>query len=205
MIKNDNIVKIDTVLPNLTSLRTVKYHLKNVDTSESKKHKKDNMVHIKYVGAPPEYICLEEDCKLSAQFNYIKESIGLYCKKHKKIDMINVIKKKCNFEGCDVIPGFNFKGKSAIYCFIHKEPDMINVNSKSCKTYLCDVSVKNKYEGYCLYCYINTFPDKPVSRNYKTKEQTVIDYILKTFPEMTLKTVVLKDAQIYYLIWVIKC
>ena len=33
----ENIENIDTVLPNLTSLRTVKYHLKNVDTIESKK------------------------------------------------------------------------------------------------------------------------------------------------------------------------
>jgi hypothetical protein len=33
----ENIENIDTVLPNLISLRTIKYHLKNVDTTESKK------------------------------------------------------------------------------------------------------------------------------------------------------------------------
>ncbi len=44
---------------------------------------------------------------------------------------------------------------------------MINVISKICKTPLCYTHVQDKYEGYC---FIHTFPDKPVSRNYKTIE-----------------------------------
>ena len=41
--------------------------------------------------------------------------------------------------------------------------DMINVTSNLCKTYLCYTRVSEKYEGYCLYCFINMFPEKPVS------------------------------------------
>lgn len=56
---------------------------------------------------------------------------------------------------------------------------MINVTSNLCKTYLCYTRVSEKYEGYCLYCFINMFPEKPVSRNYKTKEYAVVEYIKK--------------------------
>ena len=34
-------------------------------------------------------------------------------------------------------------------------------------------------------CFIHTFPDKPVSRNYKTKEKSVVDYVLQNFPNFT--------------------
>jgi hypothetical protein len=40
-----------------------------------------------------------------------------------------------------------------------------------------------KYDGYCLYCYIHLFPDKPVSRNYKTKEYSVVEFVKSQYPE----------------------
>ena len=43
----------------------------------------------------------------------------------------------------------------------------------------------DKYEGYCLYCYIHTFPDKPVSRNYKTKEFAVVEYVKNKLSDLT--------------------
>lgn len=54
---------------------------------------------------------------------------------------------------------------------------MINVTSNLCKTYLCYTRVSEKYEGYC---FINMFSEKPVSRNYKTKEYAVVEYIKKS-------------------------
>jgi len=45
----------------------------------------------------------------------------------------------------------------------------------------------SKYDGHCLRCFIYLFPDKPVSKNYKTKETTVTDYIIKEFPNFTWK------------------
>ena len=62
---------------------------------------------------------------------------------------------------------------------------MVNVISKTCKTYLCSTQVQEKYDGYCLFCYMNLFPDKPVSRNYKTKEYSVVDHVKTTFPELS--------------------
>jgi len=32
---------------------------------------------------------------------------------------------------------------------------------------------------------MNLFPDKPVSRNYKTKEYTVVEFVKITFPDLS--------------------
>jgi hypothetical protein len=34
-----------------------------------------------------------------------------------------------------------------------------------------------------MFCYIHLFPDKPVTRNYKTKERSVVEFVLNTFPK----------------------
>ncbi len=41
-----------------------------------------------------------------------------------------------------------------------------------------------KYEGYCLRCAIHYLSYTPIARNYKTKETTVADHVVKTFPEL---------------------
>ena len=71
---------------------------------------------------------------------------------------------------------------------------MIDVINKLCNTPLCTTIVSNKkYEGYCFYCYYNLFPDSPISRNYKTKEKSISDYILEKFKEIDIVI----DRQIY--------
>jgi len=62
---------------------------------------------------------------------------------------------------------------------------MIDIKNKKCKSYLCSTQVSEKYDGYCLYCYMNLFPDKPVSRNYKTKEYAVVEFVKSTFPNLS--------------------
>lgn len=57
--------------------------------------------------------------------------------------------------------------------------------SKLCKNEWCEISGNRKYEGYCLTCFIHLFPDKPNTRNYKTKEKDVVDRITQTFTEFT--------------------
>ena len=54
--------------------------------------------------------------------------------------------------------------------------------SSLCKSDWCEITANSKYEGYCLNCFIHLFPDKPNTRNYKTKEKTVIEYIIQQFP-----------------------
>ena len=54
-----------------------------------------------------------------------------------------------------------------------------------CKSSWCETRVNRKYDGYCAYCYFHLFPDKQISRNYKTKEKDVVDRIKQFFPNFT--------------------
>jgi len=52
----------------------------------------------------------------------------------------------------------------------------------------CKLVYKNKkYDNHCLNCFIHLFPDKPVCRNYKTKETAVSQFITNNFPNFTWK------------------
>lgn len=57
--------------------------------------------------------------------------------------------------------------------------------SSLCKTLNCETRKIAKYDGHCAFCYYHLFPDKPNSRNYKTKERSVTEFIIDTFPEYT--------------------
>lgn len=56
--------------------------------------------------------------------------------------------------------------------------------SALCKSEWCETSARKKYDKYCLSCYVNNpeNKDKPIVKNYKTKERHVADYIKETFP-----------------------
>jgi len=141
-------------------------------------HKKNGMIDVKNKK------CLE--CEVRPTFNNVGQKKGLYCVEHKKNGMIDVKHKTCIYEGCDTRPSYNLAGeKRGIYCDKHRLVDMIDVVSKSCKSEWCQtIPHFNKYDGYCLRCFIYLFPDKPVSRNYKTKEYSVLDFIKTKFPEL---------------------
>ena len=140
-------------------------------------HKKEGMVDVRSKN------CLE--CKKQPAFNKEGETKGLYCSVHKKEGMIDVKSKTCIRDGCKKRPSFNKEGvTTALYCSAHKKEWMVDVISKTCKSEWCSTSVKKKYDGYCLFCYMNLFPDKPVSRNYKTKEYSVVEYIKTKFPNL---------------------
>ena len=55
--------------------------------------------------------------------------------------------------------------------------------SALCKSELCETYGNKKYEGYCMRCYIHIYPDKPNSRNYKTKERAVIEKVMEKYPD----------------------
>ncbi len=60
---------------------------------------------------------------------------------------------------------------------------MVNVVTKPCV--LCENASGNpKYSGYCLYCFINTFPDNQIVCNHKTKERAVADFVRTAFPDL---------------------
>ena len=130
--------------------------------------------------------CKYKGCNIRPNFNIEGQINALYCAEHKKENMVNILSKTCEQEGCKIHPSYNIDGlKNARFCSSHKKEGMINIKNKFCKTHLCSTSVQDKYEGYCLYCFINMFPDKPVSRNYKTKERATVEHILNKYPELT--------------------
>ena len=65
--------------------------------------------------------------------------------------------------------------------------------SDLCKSTFCEKRKIKKYNNYCLSCCVNLFPEIKVSRNHKTKEKTVVDYIINKFSNYTW----LCDKQIY--------
>jgi hypothetical protein len=143
-------------------------------------HKLAGMVNVK------DKTCVHEGCKIIPNYNNEGKTKALYCSSHKLDGMVNVVSKTCIHEGCKIQPSYNNEGETkASYCSSHKLDGMVNVVSKTCKTYLCNTRVQDKYDGYCLFCYINLFPDKPVSRNYKTKEYASVEFIKNNFQDFS--------------------
>ena len=141
------------------------------------KHKKENMIDI------ISKRCYQDGCMIRPTYNYEGKK-ALYCKKHKKDNMIDVLNKKCLENNCINIPNFNYEGKKkGIYCSKHKKNNMVDVIHKKCKAeYGCTIQVNTKlYKGYCLRCFQYLFPDEPITRNYKTKEREVVNFIKNEF------------------------
>jgi hypothetical protein len=143
------------------------------------KHKLDGMVDVKSTR------CIKDDCKKQPIYNNDGQTKGLYCFIHKLDGMVNVVNNRCIKDDCKKHPIFNNDGQTkGLYCSKHKLDGMVDVKNKRCKSDWCNVFVTKKNDGYCLYCFINLFPDKPVSRNYKTKEYAVVELVKNTFPEL---------------------
>ena len=146
-------------------------------------HKLENMINV------VSKTCIHPNCKRIPVFNVEGEKVGKYCSEHKLNGMIDVKSKTCIHLNCNKQPYYNYQDeKVAKYCFNHKLENMVNIVSKRCQSDFCDIFVSNKNDGYCLPCYIHLFPDKPVARNYKTKEKNVTDFVLENFKNVTIVT-----------------
>jgi EsV-1-7 cysteine-rich motif len=141
-------------------------------------HKTDDMINVTYKR------CQHPTCKSQPSFNYIGMK-ARFCAEHKTDDMVNVNDKCCEHPKCKSRASCNVLGLKAKYCAEHKTDDMINVVSKRCvgQEGTCMTLVKCNYRGYCLHCFMHTFPNEPVLRNYKTKEKVVVDRIKSHFPD----------------------
>jgi hypothetical protein len=62
---------------------------------------------------------------------------------------------------------------------------MVDVKSRFCNTLHCSTRVTDKYNGYCIRCFVNLFPNEPNARNYKTKEKAVAEHVCSIFTECT--------------------
>ena len=146
-------------------------------------HKLENMVNVKNKR------CVQENCNTIPSYNYQDEKVAKYCFNHKLENMVNVRSKRCIHPNCNTQPSYNYQDEKELkYCLKHKLENMVDVFSKRCKSDFCDIFVSKKNDGYCLPCYINLFPDKPVARNYKTKEKIVTDFVLEKFKNVTIIT-----------------
>jgi len=143
-----------------------------------RKHKKAGMkiVNVK--------TCAHENCDtMNPKFNLPGQISGLFCSKHSdKKTMINVCDPLCQRIGCNTRACYAKEGdKKPLFCAVHPEPDMVNIIINRCK--LCPVAATRKvYEGYCMRCFMYTFPERNVCRNYKTKERSVADFIRAKYP-----------------------
>jgi hypothetical protein len=141
-------------------------------------HKKNKMINVK------DKTCQEPDCNIQPSYNLPDQKRGLYCAKHKKTDMINVVNPKCEEPECSIEPSYNLPDqKRGAYCVSHKKSGMVDVKHKTCVE--CNRIRSNaKYRYHCLRCFIFKFPEEKISRNYKIKEQHMVDYIREVYPDM---------------------
>lgn len=96
------------------------------------------------------------------------------------------LKNTCYKDGCEKIPKFNAPHKQGgMYCDEHKKMFMINVVDRPCRTPFCTTRALQKYDDHCLFCFVHLFPHSPLTRNYKTKEASVVEFVKRTFPQYT--------------------
>jgi hypothetical protein len=57
--------------------------------------------------------------------------------------------------------------------------------SRVCRSEWCGTIAGDNHNGYCLQCTVHLFPDRPVSRNYKTKEYAVVKFVTDAYPDVT--------------------
>jgi len=72
-----------------------------------------------------------------------------------------------------------------LYCIHDKYKSRCKIcgGSQLCKAPHCETRGINKYDGYCLPCCIHYCPEIQVSRNFKTKENDVVQRVLEKYPD----------------------
>ena len=184
------------------------FNLPGLNSEYCAKCKTENMINVKdkpcncgkstrpnfnFKGLTPEY-CAK--CKLpdmidlthkkcvcnKAQSSFNFEGLSPeYCAKCKKEGMIQIRKRTCVV--CTFGQGnYNYFGCKAEYCVNCKKDGMINIPNK-CKNSICHSSGNVKYNYYCIHCFINLFPNEPMSSEIriKSKENYVRDFLKENF------------------------
>jgi hypothetical protein len=133
-----------------------------------------NVVHMK---------CASEGCLITPTFGYEDPYWILCCSEHKDSDMINLIHVKCPHKMpdgkiCNKYAHFNIPESTVgKYCAHHKEDGMVVIGNKMCENNCGSQSKNELYQGYCYKCYVELFPDSPISISYLTKEKNACIYI----------------------------
>lgn len=142
-------------------------------------HIEDGMVDVTHTK------CIADGCKTTATFGYKSVNWIFCCAKHTDGDteVVNLIHAKCprimpNGSICDKYAHYNTPDSTVgKYCTSHKEDGMEIIGNKMCKND-CGSQARNElYRGYCYTCYVDMFPDNPISISYLTKERNACGYI----------------------------
>jgi len=72
-----------------------------------------------------------------------------------------------------------------MFCIHDKKKSRCKIcdGSELCKAPHCETRGIKKYDGYCLPCCIHYCPEIQVSRNFKTKENDVVQRVLEKYPD----------------------
>jgi hypothetical protein len=142
-------------------------------------HKLDGMVDVAHTK------CVT--CNTNRALYNFKGQAPRYCVDHRETGMLDVFNKLCEYGECPYKPKYNVSNETKPrFCVEHKTDDMVVVVGKKCKNEWCDERfTNNKYEDYCIRCFVHLFPEKQVARNYKTKEKAVCDFVIEKFSNVT--------------------
>lgn len=96
--------------------------------------------------------CHHSNCHDKPFYNYKHSEGKIYCKDHKKENMVNKKNRICQFGDCITQCKFNIPGaKFSLYCSKHKKEGMIDITSKKCLH--CNTRANfNLIGGKPLYC-----------------------------------------------------
>src|SRR5574343_550456 len=125
-------------------------------------------------------------------FGLENENILKWCIDCKPNNSIDIKNKKCIV--CNIKqPSFGFENENIRkWCVDCKPNNAIDISRIKCKQ--CNITIANpKCDKHCVRCFVHLFPDKPVSRNYKIKENHVFDAVIEKLPENIQYT---RDKQI---------
>lgn len=144
-------------------------------------HKLDGMVCIRSMKC---IVCNDKQ----PVFNHKGESKALYCAKCKIENMTNVAVKRCLT--CNKPAYYNHREeKRALYCIEHKLDGMASIMNKKCSH--CNFNKMNqKYKPHCAQCYYFLNPNEPAVRNYKVKENTIMQFVKDKYPDIILDSVI---------------
>jgi hypothetical protein len=130
-------------------------------------HKKEGMDNVRTKR------CEYEGCPKYPVFGDI-EGKPKFCVEHKKEGMDDVVNKRCEHEGCPKRPTYGIIEGRPKFCGVHKKGGMGDVISKRCVSKHCETFTKQKYDGYCAYCFINLFPDDVRVKMARIKSREIL-------------------------------
>jgi hypothetical protein len=165
---------------NICEHNKIKYYCKDCNGKSICEHKKQKKLCKICVGS--------SICDHGKQKNYCKDCNGSgicehliqknFCKKCNGKNICKHDRQKYYCRDC--------KGKGICKHDKKKEYCKECGGSQICKTFMCESVKKRGYNEYCYRCFVHIFPDNKKSRNYKTKEKTVCDYLSKEFYDKTI-------------------